>query len=1472
MPNPTVFISHATADKGFVRQLQQALADLEQPVWIDARELRGGDPLWTIIQQAIQAAGAFAVIVSPDSLQSQWVADELEYALEVRSRQKEQGMDYRVIPLSLDNTKLGFARKLFGEEPLYIPTSTAPGGVDQALRAIIVALGLKLPAELPSQPQTPALPLEELVLELTEPGFEVWDGKRRPKAKARLYRPAAPGRRAVETISAWEFVAPIGPIEANEIRWYLEEYAVWPGNVFKPRAAQVEAQLAEWGRLLHEAALPAERVDKVLQAWGAIGGAAERRFSVYLREGVAHEAGEEPREAATALLGLPWELLHEDGVFLFQGAKPTRVRRRLANTRPLDILVANPPVRVLLVTARPEDEACRYINHRSSALPLVQAMENLGGLVELSLLEPPTFPGLVKELDRARQLGTPYHVVHFDGHGVYSKPKGLGGLCFEDPQASDKLEGRRHQVIYTDKLGPALRDHRIPLVFLDACQTAQSESAAGSVASELLQAGVASVVAMSHSVLLETARRFVQAFYAKLADGARVGAAMLAGQQALHDDDYRDQVFGAGELRLQDWFVPVLFQEEEDPHLFARLSRSAQEATAQRRAATLKQLPPEPATGFIGRSRELLALERLLFGTQARYAVIQGNGGEGKTALAAEFGRWLVRTRRVARAAFVSVERDGNAASVLNALLGQLAVSAQVTVATADNMEPALLEVQRALEERPTLLVLDNMESLLPLPWLAESRDNIASSDVIPGGILAEETQAELAAILKLCERLNPVGQTRIVFTSREALPQPYAANIRPLFRLAREDATHLVKRVLWAEGVMTDADREAVERLVDAVQCHARTLALLAPSILELGVERTRESLAELMADMERCFPGDRENSLYASVELSLRRLSPENRERARVLGVFHGGLDLEMLYNMMGWSQAETLTFGTALATTGLAIPMDYGHLRLDPALCPYLLARLEPQERAALQSRWDAAMRAFVEFLVKQARQNAEMAATLTGWELPNLMALLERQAQTDDAEATVVLCTHLVRLLRTLGKSRLLERIDRVRDAAASTLGEGCSHARFEAQRIRIGYALDSRRLPEALEGAKTLHKQAIAAGATAYTGADYDIAMACFLLGRVLNDYSFVDAALPLLVEAQNRFEAIAHARDSQTAEIMASMALSVQGDCLQQLGKYDKATAVSKEALRRAEKRQDQRGVAIEKLSLGKLHLSQKHYPEALSAYEEARDNFATLGDPGSVASVWCEIGRAYEETDQFESAERAFREALTISVRLGHAAKRTTAHILIQLGNLYGRMDRLEDAALLYRQAADMNKEIIDSAKESICRSNLATTLRKLGRISEARVECHRAIVLEDEKLYGHATQPWKTWDVLCNIETADGQTQTAAAARQKALELFLAYRRDGGENHHDTARLCTAVAEMLAASQTGESARVLRELRNHPELPAQATPLLNALDAIVAGQRDLALVDNPALSYDQAAEIILLLERLPPSENPMP
>jgi tetratricopeptide (TPR) repeat protein len=1459
-----VFISHSSQDDSFVRDLRAALDDLGRYGWIDSRELRGGDPLWPEIERAIEEASAFVVVVSPDGLQSKWVGKEVRCALELRKARGKES--FPVVPLSLNGTKLGVLEDFFGEEPAYIPVSSDAGGVEAAMDAILVALGERLPSDVPSSPQPVAEPLEELVLELSDFRFDDEDGVRRASARARLvHEPAAPGQPHVHSRQNWRLVAPIGPIEAEDLRWYLEKYAVWPSHYFRDRARKVEADLARWGALLHEAAMPAAHAGNVLEAWARIDGFAGRRFSVLVDDALEAGASEQDvtaaREAATLLLGLPWELLHDGEGYLFQGAKPTRVRRRLTNTKPLDVPVVAPPIRILLVTARPEDDACGYIDHRVSALPLVEAMESLPGLVHLHVLSPPTLPALREELDRARRGRQPYHVVHFDGHGVYDRAVGLGGLCFEHPDDADKLEKRRHLTVYTNELGPLLRDHRIPLVFLEACQSGQAEQASESVASGLLKVGVASVVAMSHSVLVETARRFVAEFYQALAEGRRVADAMLEGQRALEGNKSRGRVFGLDELRLDDWFVPVLYQEKDDPQLFTTVpAAQTLEDFRTGLAARLGALPEEPETGFVGRSRELLALQRLLRGG-GTYSVVRGQGGEGKTALVAELARWMVRSHQVRCAAFVSVEglEKNIAESVLDKLGGQLVKKGFSTqVDCLGDLGKSAQAIERALREQPTLLVMDNMESVLLPPFLAREAPEA----------LELAARDELTAVLALCERLLKVGDTRLAFTSREPLPAPFDGERerRELHRLDREDAVKLVERVVDVgdgspvQSRLLDAQQEAIERLVDAVHGHARTLALLAPALRSRGVEATRESLVELMTEMEKRFPGSREQSVYASVELSLRRMSEENRERVRVLGVFQGAFDLDMLRHMTEWDQADVASLAAELVQTALATPNRYNHLTLNPALCPYLRARLDPAEREALTARWIEAMRGYVGFLEQQQNQDAEMAATLTVLELPNLFALLDLDERSGEAEATIDLTASLYSLLQVLGKPRLLERVGQVRDAAVEELGDAWNHASFQAARTRVEQQLNNGRIREALVGAQQLLERAREAGERAYPGADYDLAAACFLRGRVLNKAVVPDEGLLLLDEARQRFEIIVSERSSKNAEGMASVCVSERGEGLLTLGRLDEAAAAYQEGIHLHQQRGAERDVAVGKSNLATVRLMQRRYEEALAGFSEARERFTELGEAGSVALSWHLVGVVHHEARKPEAAEDAYRKSLAIKVRLGDVAGQ--AKTLNQLANLYADvLGRPEEAVAFYRQAADKYVEIGDSANEGVTRSNLGESLRKLRRFDEARQEVRRG--MECKAPFGHAVEPWKTWAILSGIERDTGNLMTAADATGKAIAGYLAYRREGRENHQPDGRLALAVAQSLL---TGEAATPVALLDRVGALSdvAWLLPFVRALQAVVSGSRDRTLAEDPELTYTMAAEILFLIETL--------
>jgi tetratricopeptide (TPR) repeat protein len=367
-------------------------------------------------------------------------------------------------------------------------------------------------------------------------------------------------------------------------------------------------------------------------------------------------------------------------------------------------------------------------------------------------------------------------------------------------------------------------------------------------------------------------------------------------------------------------------------------------------------------------------------------------------------------------------------------------------------------------------------------------------------------------------------------------------------------------------------------------------------------------------------------------------------------------------------------------------------------------------------------------------------------------------------------------------------------------------------------------------------------------------------MAFFLRGRVLKTAGGAQQALALLQEAGRRFEAIAIATKYKAAAGMASACLMEQGDCLTVLGRYDAAAAAYEESIRRGEQEGDLRGVAVGKGQLATVRLQQQRYAEALEAYQQARETFSRLNEPGSIASVWHYIGMVHAEAGQPEAAEEAYNQSLAIVVRLGDQAGQ--ASTLGQLGNLYDDLlQRPEEAVAFYRRAAEINEEIGDLVGEGMAQNNLADTFRKLHRLDAARQAIRRAI--ECKAPFGHAASQWTSWAILADIEAAAGNSAAAADARHQALDAFLTYRRDGGENQSGFGRLALAIHQALASCDQAEAASLLQQLAADPAWE-EHLPFLTALQAITAGSRDRSLAEDPGLSYDQTAEVLLLVEAL--------
>jgi tetratricopeptide (TPR) repeat protein len=274
-----------------------------------------------------------------------------------------------VISVVLPGVQAGLLNLLFPSEPLHIFVDDTPTGLSEAIPKIFTALGEQLPEDWEPGEIVQVEPVEELILKLTAPSMTEHDGIHRAAATAELTYNPADHRRAI-TSRRYPFQAPLGPVELGEIRWYIEHYYRWPTGVFKTRAGKTEQALPTWGNALYAAALGGESAQEPLEAWR--GETGSRRFSVQVDadppEGSAEDAAALIREAASDLLSLPWEILHDGTGYLSQSANGVRVRRRLPNRKRTTTLEATLPIRVVVreraAAVNPAWSLARFANER----------------------------------------------------------------------------------------------------------------------------------------------------------------------------------------------------------------------------------------------------------------------------------------------------------------------------------------------------------------------------------------------------------------------------------------------------------------------------------------------------------------------------------------------------------------------------------------------------------------------------------------------------------------------------------------------------------------------------------------------------------------------------------------------------------------------------------------------------------------------------------------------------------------------------------------------------------------------------------------------------------------------------------------------------------------------------------------------------------------------------------------------------
>jgi hypothetical protein len=94
-----IFISYSRVDTEFVTRLINDLTMQGLNVWMDQRNIGAGQRWDNVIQDALEACDLFIIVLSPHSVESENVLDELSFAINARKR---------IIPILLQNCEIPY--------------------------------------------------------------------------------------------------------------------------------------------------------------------------------------------------------------------------------------------------------------------------------------------------------------------------------------------------------------------------------------------------------------------------------------------------------------------------------------------------------------------------------------------------------------------------------------------------------------------------------------------------------------------------------------------------------------------------------------------------------------------------------------------------------------------------------------------------------------------------------------------------------------------------------------------------------------------------------------------------------------------------------------------------------------------------------------------------------------------------------------------------------------------------------------------------------------------------------------------------------------------------------------------------------------------------------------------------------------------------------------------------------------------
>lgn len=427
--------------------------------------------------------------------------------------------------------------------------------------------------------------------------------------------------------------------------------------------------------------------------------------------------------------------------------------------------------------------------------------------------------------------------VHFSGHGAAMKDGTI--LLFErENGASNPLGAQEFIRTVKDKAG---------IVFLSACQSAAAEKTEfGNLARGLVKSGVPFALGMQFNLPDPFAPVISGQFYNWLAQGHAIPEATMQARRAVK----RENEFFVGMIAL------YAAHSDETGKLDWRGSGTSLVQTVH--PADVSDLP-SPASGLIGRQRELMRIgTQLIEAKKPLTVILHGAGGIGKTALL-----WQ-SLLRFAPSFDLTLALALDPLPSLESILGRIERFLGLPSPCANETKERETLVLERLTSKHTLLGLDNFETL-----------NYALNE---RGSDEEKTSKSLHSLFK---SLAANGVTLCV-TSREVTNLP-GETIEDIQGLTNENGGRL-----FQENVVRQKDEiyiEKTQQVSEMVGGHPLALRLLASTF----DDQVGTSLDQYIEDLHSHLPKardkwteeDRHESLRASFDFTMNSLLKTNEGR---------------------------------------------------------------------------------------------------------------------------------------------------------------------------------------------------------------------------------------------------------------------------------------------------------------------------------------------------------------------------------------------------------------------------------------------------------------------------------------------------------------------------------------------------------------------------------------------------------------